>query len=150
MDNPACSTVDVPSPLKTDHTSTSLFDDSEIELQCHYNEGVIVDDEGHNIVKEEITHGIEVARLVEDVYSEVVLNIMQSSPSWKNRDSASSNTENEDNENEDKSDTFKIKTEDNCRISDGESCSSNSSSCLAFSDHYVKVSKLYCCDCFNK
>lgn len=142
MDNPACSTVDVPSLHKTDHTSTSLFDDTDLRLQCYHNEGVIVDDEENNIVKEDSTHGIEVAELSEDVYSEVVLNIMQSSPSWKNRDIGNDVTnsvaENDDNDNDDKSDPFKLK-EDNCRISDGESCSSNSSSCLTFTDNYIKV-----------
>ena len=135
MDNPACSTLDVPSLHKTDHTNTSLFDDSEVALECHYNEAVIVDDE-ENLEKEDTSHGIdEVARLTEeDDYSDVVLNIMQSSPSWKNKDSSN------ENDSENRTDTIKLKAEDNCRISDGESCSSNSSSCLTFSDHYIKVS----------
>ncbi|XP_065205168.1 F-box/WD repeat-containing protein 7 [Planococcus citri] len=104
MDNPACSTLDVPSLHKTDHTSTSLFDDSEVALECHYNEGVIVDDEEIE-EKNDTSRGIE-----EDEYCDVVLNIMQSSP------------------NDHRSD----------KITDGESCSSNSSSCLTFSDHYIK------------
>lgn len=138
MDNPACSTVDVPSIHKTDHTNTSLFDESELELQCYHNEGVIVDDEENTADKTDADDP-EVSKL-DVVYSEAVLNIMQSSPSWKNKDNSNNsiNMENEDHDNDDDGcDTLKI--EDNCRVSDGESCSSNSSSCLTFSEHYIKV-----------
>lgn len=112
MDNPACSTLEC---FKTDNHSTSLFvDDSEVALECHYNEAVIVDDED-NMEKDDTSPSIE--EVAEDEYSAEVLHIMQSSP-----------TEN----------PIKLKPED--RISDGESCSSSSST---FSDHYIKVSIVF-------
>lgn len=134
MDNPACSTVDVPPLLKTDHSSTSLFDDSELELQCYHNEGVIVDDEERTEDRTEHDDDISMSK---GAYSNVVMNILQSSPSWKNKDGtdSNSNSENDDTEREDGIDT--LKTDDNYRGSDGES--SNNSLCSTYSEPYIKV-----------
>lgn len=134
MDNPACSTVDVPPLHKTDHSSTSLFDDSELELQCYHNEGVIVDDEERNEDKTEHDDDISMSKAE---YSAAVMNIIQSSPSWKNKDSTeiNSNSESDDIDREDGSDT--LKTDDNYRGSDGES--SNISLCSTYSEPYIKV-----------
>lgn len=144
MDNPACSTVDVPSIHKTDHTSTtSLFDDSELALQCYQNKGVIVDDE-------EQDEPIRNKKRLSNVYNEVLLNILHSKSTWTDQDNSDNiMVENEDNENEendaeieendneeDGNDTLKM---EEIRVSDGDSCNSNASSCLTFSDHYIKV-----------
>lgn len=136
MDNPACSTVDVPPLHKTDHSSTSLFDDSELELQCYHNEGVIVDDEERSEDRAEHDDDISMSKAE---YSDVVLNIIQSSPSWKNKDSTEINSNSEsDIDKEDGSDT--LKADDNYRGSDGES--SNISLCSTYSEPYIKVTTL--------
>ncbi len=134
MDNPACSTVDVPSLLKTDRSSTSLFDNSELKLQCYHNEGVIVDDEENTVDKDDTNDGVS---SFSNGYSEGLLNIMPS-PSWKNKDIADNriSNENEDDNEEEGSDT---KQDDNCRVSDGESCNSNFSFCSTYSEPYIKV-----------
>lgn len=149
MDNPACSTVDIPSIHKTDHSTTSLFDDAELELQCYHNRGVIVDDE------EQKDPHLNTMGLP-NVYNEVLLNVLNSSSSWKskhksddmvieNEDNENEVEENEENDNEDESNDC-LKIEENSRVSDGDSCNSNASSRLTFTDHYIKVGffKLNC------
>ncbi|KAL6590013.1 hypothetical protein ACP70R_050176 [Stipagrostis hirtigluma subsp. patula] len=135
MDNPACSTVDIPSILKTDHIkNTSLFNDSELELQCYHNKGVIVDDEDECDAKEDPL--IEATTLPSVGYPDITIS----------EESDNATVENEDHDNEeieddeDVNDTLKL--EDNSRMSDGESCNSNASSCLTASEHYTKRKRI--------
>ena len=137
MDNPACSTVDVPSIHKTDHMNTSLFDDSELELQCYHNKGVIVDDEEYCDSKEDPL--IDATTLSGVVYPDIAPSDESDNATVENED----NDEAEENENENDEDGNDVlKLEDNCRISDGESCNSNASSCLTTVEHYIKVCNL--------
>jgi hypothetical protein len=132
MDNPACSTVDVPSIHKTDHMNTSLFDDSELKLQCYHNKGVIVDDEEYCDSKEDPL--IETTTISSVVYPDIAPSDESDNATVENED----NDETEENEH-DEDGNEALKLEDNSRISDGESCNSNASSCLTTVEHYIKV-----------